>query len=148
MGTKRRRAARETALNVLYQIDVAKITVDEALATAMENTGLEGDAAEFTETLVRGVLAHVRELDKHVEGLAVGWEPQRFPAVDRSILRMAMFEILYLDHIPPSVSINEAVDMAKKYSTDESGKFINGVLGAFVRRAIEKSEEPDARKDS
>lgn len=148
MGTKSRRAARELALNVLYQIDVAKLPPQEAIETALENTGLEGTASEFAVTLVHGVLEHMPEIDKKLAELSVGWELQRQPAVDRNILRMAMFEILYLDYIPPSVSINEAVDLAKKYSTAESGRFVNGVLGTLVRQCGIGVEEEDARSDT
>ena len=140
MGTKSRRAAREIALNVLYQVDIAKIPPDEALQTALENAGVEEIAFEFVEQLVQGVLANLRAIDAKLKELSIGWELQRQPAVDRNILRMAMFEILYLDHIPPSVSINEAVELAKEYSTDESGRFINGVLGALVRQSTDTSE--------
>jgi N utilization substance protein B len=145
MGTKSRRAAREIALNVLYQVDVAKIPPDEALDTALENTGLEEGAAEFAEILVRGTLEHLEPIDERLRGLSIGWDPQRQPAVDRNILRMAMYEILYLDYIPASVSINEAVELAKKFSTDESGRFINGVLGALVRQNPEEQENTEEK---
>jgi N utilization substance protein B len=122
------------ALNVLYQVDVAKTPPEEALQTALEHTGLVDDAAEFATLLVEGTLKHMEEIDLRMEELSIGWDPQRQPAVDRNIMRMAMFELLYLDHIPASVSINEAVELAKKFSGDESGRFINGVLGALVRQ--------------
>jgi len=141
MGTKSRRAAREIALNVLYQVDIAKIPPDEALQTALENAGLEEIAFEFVQELVQGVLANLSAIDGRLKELSIGWDPQRQPAVDRNILRMAIFEILYLDYIPPSASINEAVELAKKYSTDESGRFINGVLGTLVRQSTDTSEE-------
>jgi N utilization substance protein B len=142
VGNKSRRAARELAINVLYQIDVAHIPPQEALETAVENIVLEGAFADFARVLVDGVLEHMTKIDEVLKRLAVGWELQRQPAVDRNILRMAIFEILYLDHIPASVSINEAVDLAKKYSTAESGRFVNGVLGALVRELnIEPEEE-------
>ena len=141
MGTKSRRAAREIALNVLYQVDIAKVPPDEALQTALENAGLEEIAFEFVQELVQGVLANLSAIDGRLKELSIGWDPQRQPAVDRNILRMAIFEILYLDYIPPSVSINEAVELAKRYSTDESGRFINGVLGTLVRQSTDTSEE-------
>ena len=140
MGTKSRRAAREIALNVLYQIDVAKVPPDEALETALENTGLDEAAQEFTTALVKGALKHMCVIDEKLKSLSIGWDPQRQPSVDRNILRMAMFEILFLDHIPPSASINEAVELAKKFSTEESGKFINGVLGTLARETTEERE--------
>jgi N utilization substance protein B len=142
VGNKSRRAARELAINVLYQIDVAHIPPQEALETAIENIVLDGASADFARVLVDGVLEHMTKIDEVLKRLAVGWELQRQPAVDRNILRMAIFEILYLDDIPASVSINEAVDLAKKYSTAESGRFVNGVLGALVRELnIEPEEE-------
>lgn len=144
MGTKSRRAAREVALNVLYQVDIAKLPPDEALSTAIENTKLIEEAANFTSELVQGTLANLGEIDKRLVDLSVGWELQRQPAVDRNILRMAIYEILYLDYIPSSVSINEAVELAKKFSTDESGKFINGVLGTLVRENDNKKENCNA----
>ena len=148
MGTKSRRAARELALNVLYQVDVAKIPPQEALETAIENVGLEEAAAEFATTLVNGVLEHQKSIDKKLKELSVGWQLQRQPAVDRNILRMAMYEILHLDNIPASVSINEAVDLAKKFSTEESGRFVNGVLGTLVRESTNESEEEHASSDT
>ena len=141
MGTKSRRAAREIALNVLYQVDIAKTPLEEALATALEHAGLVEVAFEFTEELVRGTLGNLEVIDERLKELSIGWDPQRQPAVDRNILRMAMYEILFLDYMPPSVSINEAVELAKKYSTEESGRFINGVLGALVRQRTDDSEE-------
>lgn len=141
MGTKNRRAARELAINVLYQIDVAHIPPQEALDTAIENTELDPAAADFARALVDGTIGCLEEIDDVLKRLSVGWELSRQPAVDRNILRMAIFEILRLDYIPASVSINEAVDLAKKYSTAESGRFVNGVLGALVR---EMNIQPEA----
>lgn len=148
MGTRSRRAARELALNILYQVDVAKLPAQEALTVAFENTDLEETASEFATSLVNGTLEHLTEIDIQLVKLSVGWELQRQPAVDRNILRMAIFEILYLDYIPASVSINEAVDLAKKFSTYESGRFVNGVLGALIRQLNTQKEETSACTDS
>ncbi|HUV03719.1 MAG TPA: bifunctional methylenetetrahydrofolate dehydrogenase/methenyltetrahydrofolate cyclohydrolase FolD [Armatimonadota bacterium] len=141
MGTKSRRAAREFALNVLYQVDVAKLPPEEALETALEYTRLEEATAEFATALVRGTLEHIRSIDETIGRLSVGWDTQRQPAVDRNILRMAMYEMLHLDNIPYSVTINEAVELAKKFSTEESGRFVNGVLGALARECGLHEEE-------
>jgi transcription antitermination protein NusB len=148
MGTRSRRAARELALNILYQVDVAKIPPQEAIQVALENTNLEETAAEFATALVEGTLGQMKELDGKLAKLSVGWELQRQPAVDRNILRMAMFEILSMGHIPVSVSVNEAVELAKKFSTDESGRFINGVLGALIRNTEAEKEERGACTDT
>ena len=148
MGTKSRRAARELALNVRYQVDVAKIPPQEALETALENTGLQEAAAEFATGLVKGVLKYREDIDEKLKDLSVGWELQRQPAVDRNILRMAVYEIEHLDYIPVSVSINEAVELAKMFSTEESGRFVNGVLGALVRQSGTHEEEEHVRSDT
>lgn len=148
MGTKSRRAARELALNVLYQVDVAKLSPLEALNTAIENINLDESASEFSTALVNGTLEHLKEIDERLCSLSVGWDLQRQPAVDRNILRMAIFEMLYLDYIPASVSINEAVELAKKYSTEESGRFINGVLGALARQLDANKEDEDVRSNT
>lgn len=133
MGTKNRRAARELALNVLYQVDVAKLPREEALETALENALVNDSVAEFATKLVRGTLANLADIDSKIAEFSVGWECQRQPAVDRNILRMAAFEILYLEDVPASISISEAIELAKKFSMEESARFINGVLGALVR---------------
>lgn len=140
MGNKSRRAARELAINVLYQIDIAHIPPQEALETAIENIEIDGVSADFARVLVDGVMEQLAKIDEVLRRLSVGWELQRQPAVDRNILRMAIFEIVYLEGIPASVSINEAVDLAKKYSTAESGRFVNGVLGALAREMNIESE--------
>ena len=148
MATTSRRAARELALNVLYQVDVVKTPPQEALETAIENVELDAAASEFVTTLVNGTLEHLKIIDEKLKELSVGWDLQRQPAVDRNILRMAIYEIMYLDHIPASVSINEAVDIAKKFSTDESGRFINGVLGTLVCELETSQEDKNAGTDS
>jgi N utilization substance protein B len=83
---------------------------------------------QFGEPLVRGVLEHRDEIDKELSGMAFNWDLHRMAAVDRNVLRLAVYEMLFREDIPPVVTINEAVDIAKKFSTDESGKFVNGIL--------------------
>ncbi|MDH7601586.1 MAG: transcription antitermination factor NusB [Armatimonadota bacterium] len=136
-----RRAAREIALNVLYQWDSAKIPFEEALETALEHADLSrlGDeqriqaAREYARVLARGVKECLSEIDSHIERLAEDWPLERQPAVDRNILRMAIYEISHVNSVPPVVAIDEAVELAKKYSTADSGKFVNGVLAAYLR---------------
>lgn len=130
---KSRHAARELALNILYQVDVAGIPLDEAIKTAEENVAAESVVFEFAETLVRGTLDNLRDIDKNMERLSIDWPPARQPAVDRNIIRLAIFEISSVDSTPPVVAVNEAVELAKKYSTADSGKFVNGLLAAYLR---------------
>ncbi len=145
---KARRAARELALNVLYQWDAAGVPFEEALETAVEFSDLGGlrtrdpdladEAIKYARVLATGVKNKIYELDSHIDRLAEGWPVERQPAVDRNILRIALYEIIYVDSVPPVVAVDEAVELAKKYSTAESGKFVNGVLAGFLR---EKEED-------
>lgn len=139
-----RRAARELALNVLYQADSSGVPFEEALETALEfadlstlenkDEELAGDARGYARTLAIGAREHRDELDKFIEELSEGWPLDRQPAVDRNILRLAIFEIKYVDSVPPIVAVDEAIEIAKKYSTAESGKFVNGVLAGYLKK--------------
>ncbi len=138
-----RRAARELALNILYQVDACGVPFDEALETALEFADLSSldddklkrsvEAKKYARTLTQGVNQHRVQLDKYINSLAEGWPLERQPAVDRNILRLAIYEILFEESVPPVVAVDEAVELAKKYSTAESGKFVNGVLAGFLR---------------
>jgi len=128
---RKRRAAREQALQWLYQIDVGKTGVEDALANTYRP--LEPDALAFAQQLLRGTVASVRTIDPIIAGYAKEWSLDRMASVDRNILRLAVFEVLYVPDVPHSVSADEAVELAKKYSTAESSKFVNGVLGSLLR---------------
>ena len=139
-----RRAARELALNVLYQADASGVPFDEALATALEFSDLSGleskgperaaEAREYARLLCLGVRERRDELDGFIAELSEGWTLNRQPAVDRNILRLAIYEIKYAESVPPIVAVDEAIELAKKYSTAESGKFVNGVLAGYLRK--------------
>ncbi len=137
-----RRAAREIALNVLYQWDSAKLPFEEALETALEHADLSrlGDdqriesAKDYAQMLARGVKEHLGEIDYHIECIAEEWPLDRQPAVDRNILRIAIYEISHVNSVPPVVAIDEAIELAKKYSTADSGRFVNGVLAAYIKK--------------
>lgn len=121
---------------------------DEALTTALEFSDLSGldpkggdkaeDAKDYAQVLAKGTREHRDELDACIAELSEGWPLDRQPAVDRNILRLAIFEIKYVDSVPPIVAVDEAIEMAKKYSTAESGKFVNGVLAGYLKKHEEK----------
>lgn len=146
-----RRAARELALNVLYQADASGVPFEEALETALEFSDLSGieskgseradDAKEYAKLLAMGARERRDELDGFIAELSEGWSIDRQPAVDRNILRMAIYEIKYVESVPPIVAVNEAVDLAKKYSTAESGKFVNGVLAGYLKKYSDNNIE-------
>lgn len=136
---KAKRSARELALNILYQVDGAGLPVEEALHVALDQSTLEDDAKDMAGMLVRGTREKMQEIDEKLRGLSPDWPLERQATVDRNILRLAAFEIDNVKSVPNVVAINEAVELAKKFSTAESGKFINGVLAAYLRRFVNEN---------
>ncbi len=127
--TGKRRQARELAAQFLYQHDINGGPLAEALSLFWLTQHQGSDTVRaFAEELIRGTLGHQAVIDEKIKQYTQNWELQRIAAVDRNILRLAMYEMLFRDDIPPVVSINEAVDIAKKFSTRESGAFVNGIL--------------------
>ena len=123
-----RRKSRELALQILYQIDVSRDNVRDALDLFWQNfKGLER-SMEFTEKLVEGVCNHKEEIDRLIEECSENWRLKRMSKVDRSILRLASFELLYCNDVPVKVTLNEAIDLGKKFGSEKSGSFINGIL--------------------
>ncbi len=123
-----RRQARESALQILYLVDVGKIKGEEASRACLAETKLPPRAKKFAEQLSAGALLHSADLDKTITKYAENWEIGRMAAVDRNILRLAAFELLHYKETPVSVVIDEAVEIAKSFSTHDSGKFVNGIL--------------------
>jgi N utilization substance protein B len=126
-----RRKAREVALQVLYSLNFVNLDVEKALGLFWGNFVAPKTAKEFAATLVEGTWHHREELDGLIGGCSDNWSLNRMSKVDISILRMAVFEFLYCDDIPPKVTINEAVDLGKTFGSENSGSFINGILDAL-----------------
>ena len=132
-----RHAGRELALKMLFQVDVGKVPVSEVLAsfTPDEEIGEPpASAIAFGHALVRGTAAHLREIDALLASLAEEWAFDRLANVDRNILRLAVYELLHGKGVPEEIVINEAVELAKEYSTEESSRFVNGILGNLSRQ--------------
>ena len=128
-----RREVRETALQVLFQIDVGSIDPEFALANSIERTDLQDQAdISFLNQLVYGVLDKQSKIDRIICDTSLGWELDRIANVDRNILRLAIYELFYIDDIPARVSINEAIELGKCFGSEDSGKFINGILGKVI----------------
>jgi N utilization substance protein B len=123
-----RRRAREIALQVLYQRELNSLEVEEALNLFRNNFEVWKGAMDFSERLVKGVEEHREDLDRVIEHYSSNWKVDRMAHVDRTILRIATYELLYCNDIPPRVAINEAIDIGKKYGSEDSGAFINGIL--------------------
>lgn len=127
-----RTVARESALALLYSSDIT----DESVADIVDAGQYPADDIEFApyaEALVRGVQAHRAEIDERLSSTSENWTLDRMPVVDRAILRLAVYEMIYVDEVPVSVTINEAVELAKAYGgEDDSSRFVNGVLGRIA----------------
>ena len=122
-----RRQARELALQTLFSIEIGKHDPQAALDEALARPGL-GEERGFVRDLVLGTLDHASESDEVIAPLLQDWTLERIPTVDRLILRMAVHEMQHRPETPRVVAINEAIELAKKYSTEDSGRFVNGVL--------------------
>jgi transcription antitermination factor NusB len=136
---RKRSQAREFALQILYQIDITRENIDQVwdgfwFACDEE---VEDAVKNFTRELVKGVGDNLAAIDHKISHYAKNWELERMAVVDRNILRLAAYEILFRSDIPPKVSINEAVELAKKYSDVQAGKFVNGILDKI------KSDKPE-----
>jgi len=131
----RRSDARERALYLLYEAQAKEISPVDALEVQI----VEPD--ELTATLVHGVVDHRAELDSAIEAKATGWSLARMPVLDLNVLRLAAFELAHRPDVPVAVVINEAVELAKRFSTDNSGRFVNGVLSALAPEL--RVETPD-----
>jgi N utilization substance protein B len=127
-----RRQARIAALQTLYELDCTKHKVKETSARLRAGETLAQEALSFSEKLVKGVLQHKPELDALIKKFAPAFPPEQMSIIDRNILRLAIFEILFNDKTPFKVAINEAVELAKEFGSDSSPRLINGVLGSIT----------------
>ncbi len=135
-----RTRARRQALNILYQHEITGETLTRILDSGSYSPE-EGEPSEFCRELLDGVQAGLEDIDTALSEISEHWTVSRMPLVDRNILRLAAYEILFAEDIPASVSINEAVEMAKVFGGDDSSKFVNGVLGRLAEMHGEDQSE-------
>ena len=135
MATGKRREGREAAVQFLYQFDANKTPLDEALALFwVLRSGPDGKTPTpektrvFAENLIRGVAREREAIDAKIQSFSQNYQLHRIAAVDRNILRMGIYEMLHCAEVPPVVAINECIEIAKKFGSDESGRFVNGIL--------------------
>ena len=121
---------RALALKVLYEVDSVGHDVDETLTRFLAKEVLSEENAAFARELVSGVVQNREKIDHNIQSFAPAWPVEQIPLVDRNILRLAIFEILFDNKVPVKVAINEAVELAKTFGSDNSSKFVNGVLGS------------------
>lgn len=140
----KRRLAREIALQSLYQIEMNEMTPGTAIETVLEEARADNEAelavqggaiagTPYLTDLVEGTLRHRERLDETLSVYLTGWKVDRLSKVDRQILRLAAYEMLVGSETPPKVVVNEAIELAKRFGSEESGKFVNGVLGKLIK---------------
>ncbi|MFF2090244.1 transcription antitermination factor NusB [Paenibacillus sp. NPDC058174] len=149
----KRRLAREIAVSSLYQMEMNEVTAAEAIDMLMEEARSENEiGAEFVENentdsyvreLVNGVAERKAAIDDMLQQHLTGWQVDRLSRVDRQVLRLACYEMVFRDDIPHKASINEAIELAKHFGTDESGKFVNGVLGKLMQSLEEANKDTE-----
>jgi len=137
-----RRQAREFALQVLYQVDLTGVTPRQALTLFWQNFEPETETREFTSELVEGAWRERERIDSLITEAAEHWRLGRLPKVELNLLRLAVYELLTYPHISPGVTINEAIEIARRYGSDDAPVFINGVLDR-IATVIGKKVQPD-----
>lgn len=130
---QKRRIVRERVMQALYAFEVSGDPVEHVVATLFTGHLENGAELEFARALFLTTVQHRHEIDAMIRNTAVNWEFGRIALVDRLLLRMGICEMMYFDDIPPKVSINEAIDIAKRFSTEKSGQFINGILDRILQ---------------
>jgi len=136
---RKRTKARECALQLLYSIDIRKDNnVEEIIQDYWQKHSESEMIKEFAMSLIKGTLGKLKAIDKLITDYTDNWRIERMAVIDRNIIRMATFELLFKEDIPPKVAINEAVELAKKFGDEESGRFVNGVLDKINKAEREK----------
>ena len=141
-----RRAARESALRILYEIEFNDAGAEAALARESAAAASGRKELDYAAWLVRGVCARREEIDGLIENISVHWRIPRMAPVDRNILRMAVFEMLEEAFLAPAIIINEAIEIARRYSGDAAAQFVNGVLDAVRKKLAAVADETKAKK--
>jgi transcription antitermination factor NusB len=143
---KKRTRARELALQFLYQVDVLKDGAIDELDAFLRQEERDAETCRFARRITEGTFERREKIDGIIQGVAQNWQISRMAVIDRNVLRLASFELLYCDDIPPKVAINEAIELGKRFSTANSGAFINGILDKIKSQsgaapAVENGEE-------
>jgi N utilization substance protein B len=142
-----RRKARIAALQILYEIDCTSHETEGVLLRWLQETTLPVELHEFIQMLIRGVTVNSKEIDKTIARFAPLFPIAQISPIDRNILRLAIFEMLFDNKVPAKAAINEAIELAKKFGTDKSPKFINGVLGSIIANNITAVENREPTKE-
>lgn len=135
-----RRIARQKALQILFGIEVGDSDKELMFKEILEETGTSNYFKNYTKELVNGVLFHINDLDKLIAANTESWEINRIGKVELSAMRLAVYEMLYIEDIPPLVSIDEALELVRYFSFDDSVKFVNGILDSIYNKIIQRKK--------
>ena len=129
-------------MQILFELDMNPRDLDTTLRTFWKGKATNRASKSFTHELVRGTIAHLQEIDELIQTYAQNWDLKRMGRVDRNVMRMAIYEMLYCKKIPPVVSIDEAVEIAKAFGSEGSGRFVNGILDGIRKKLDRPAREP------
>ncbi|PIP68214.1 MAG: transcription antitermination factor NusB [Candidatus Omnitrophica bacterium CG22_combo_CG10-13_8_21_14_all_43_16] len=137
---RKRTFARECALKILYRIEISRESIEDSLKDFWSKSADSADkeSHDFTETLVKGTYENLAAIDGMISKYTDNWSISRMAVIDKNVMRMCIYEMLYRDDIPLNVSINEAIELAKKYGDVDSGKFVNGILDKIKKTECKK----------
>jgi len=145
MGSRRK--ARESALQILFQLEFNNTQVEKILTRCWKEKKASEEIKDYSTELVKGIISHQEEIDNLIQLTSDHWRLSRMAFVDRNILRIAVFELLYKKNIAPAIAINEAIEIAKKYSSDDAAAFVNGLLDAIRKKLETKKASSGEGKD-
>ncbi len=136
----KRRKARESTLQILFQLEFNDSDAEKAFRQYWKDKKATKDVKDYCRWLIKGITSNQESIDKSIQSVSKRWRLSRMPVVDRNILRMAVFELLYEEDVAPAIVINEAIEISKKFSGEQASMFINGVLDTLRKNADEKQE--------
>jgi len=142
----RRRKAREETLRILFRLEFENTHLEKTLIQYWENRKTSEEIKEYSTWLVNGIISRKERIDNIIQRVSEHWRISRMALIDRNILRMAVFELLYEENIAPPIVINEAIEIAKKYSGDQAATFVNGILDAIRKKLISIKKSLKERK--
>ncbi len=143
---RKRTLARECALKILYRIEISKDSMESSIEDFWVREKGSEEVKDFANSLVKGTQKNLSRINEVISQHAENWEIKRMAVIDKNVLRLGTFELLYMDEIPPKVSINEAIELAKKYGDVDSGKFVNGILDKIRKIECKTTDYTDNKK--
>ncbi len=136
-----RSKAREVTLCLLYQVEISKADFRQAIQNYLESYPQKQEVIDFLSLLVEGVMGNISQIDALIKKHVKNWEIDRMAVIDRNILRMGCFELLFLEDVPPKVAINEAIELAKRFGDMDSPRFVNGILDKIYKTETKREED-------